>query len=77
MNIFQSVGCIIAILALFGYGKNIYKLVQSDFEPPYKREIVHGIGIIPVVGVFIGYMNFEDGASQEKDLVEEKAQESK
>ena len=29
------------------WGVNIYKLINCDFEAPYKGEIVHGIGIIP------------------------------
>lgn len=46
-----------SVLAL-GYGMNIYKLTQCDFEAPYKAEVLHTVGLIPVVGVFTGYMEF-------------------
>lgn len=46
-------------LVIFGWGNNIYKFAQCDFESNMKEEIIRGIGI-PVfpVGVVVGYMNF-------------------
>jgi hypothetical protein len=53
----------VAILSLpaVGYFSNIYKLVTSDFEAPYKSEIVRGIGI-PVffVGAIAGFVDIGD-----------------
>lgn len=31
---------------------NGYKLIQCDFEAPYKGEIVHAIGLVPPLAVF-------------------------
>jgi hypothetical protein len=49
--------CVI-IACIVGYGKNVYKLANCDFASPYKCEVIHAVGIIPVVGVFTGYMDF-------------------
>lgn len=44
-----------------GYVSNIYKLVSSDFEAPYKSEIIRGIGIpVAIVGMIVGYMDIGD-----------------
>jgi hypothetical protein len=45
-------------VAIVGYGRNIYKLAHCDFASPYKCEVVHAVGIIPIVGAFTGYMDF-------------------
>lgn len=45
------------IVGIVGYGLNFYKLTQCDFQAPYKAEIIRGIGIVPVVGAFTGYMD--------------------
>ena len=31
---------------------NLYKLTKCDFEPSYKGEIIHAIGIIPPAALF-------------------------
>jgi len=49
---------LVAIISAIGWGKNLYKLSNCDFEAPYKAEVMHGIGIIPFVGAFTGYMDF-------------------
>ena len=41
-----------------GWCQNLYKLSECDFEAPYKAEVIHTIGIIPIVGVFTGWMDF-------------------
>ena len=45
-------------VCFIGYFVNIYKLVSCDFEAPYKCEALHAAGLVPVVGVFTGYMDF-------------------
>jgi hypothetical protein len=47
------------IILLIGTGwvKNIIKLSDFDFEAPYKAEIIHGVGIIPLVGAVTGWLN--------------------
>ena len=49
---------ILVILAVTGYVKNIIHLSECDFEPSYKAEVIYAVGIIPVVGVFTGWMDF-------------------
>jgi hypothetical protein len=46
------------LILIVGYGMNLHKLTQCDFEAPYKAEILHGVGIFPPVGIFTGWMNF-------------------
>jgi hypothetical protein len=58
-------GCLIpffflAVAFAFGYFANIYKLTQLDFEEPYKAEIIRGVGLFPPVGIFAGYMTFDE-----------------
>lgn len=31
---------------------NVYKLLDCNFEPSYKGEIIHGIGLVPVLSLF-------------------------
>jgi len=47
------------IIAIVGTGwvKNIIKLSNCDFKAPYKAEIIHGVGIIPPVGMITGWLN--------------------
>lgn len=49
----------IAILLIIGTGwiMNILKLVDCDFEKPYKCEILHGIGLVPPIGMVTGWIN--------------------
>lgn len=41
-------GCIISIYIFFGicYIINLVKLIQCDFDAPWKEEIIHAIGTI-------------------------------
>lgn len=40
-----------------GWVKNIIKLSNCDFEAPYKAEVIHGIGLIPPVGMITGWLD--------------------
>jgi hypothetical protein len=61
-------GLVIAIIAVgvlllptVGYVKNVFKFIDSDFEAPYKSEIVRAVGIpVPIVGVIAGFMDIGD-----------------
>ena len=61
----KTIGQVLAIILLIlilafpfiGWCKNIGKLANCDFEAPYKAEIIHGIGIVPIVGAFTGWMD--------------------
>ena len=50
-------GVVLVGVLFVGWGMNIYKLVSADFETPYKTEIVRAIGIFPLVGGVVGYMD--------------------
>ena len=39
-----------------GWIMNIIKLSNCDFEAPYKCEVIHGIGIVPPVGMITGWL---------------------
>ena len=39
---------------------NLAKFCKSDFKAPYKREIIHGIGIVPVVSVATVWFNIDE-----------------
>ena len=54
------IALILVSTILFGYYNNIAKLVELDFEKPYKAEILRGVGLIPPVGMIMGYVEFEE-----------------
>lgn len=57
---FTAIELIIVIVVLFmaiGWVKNIIKLSNCDFAAPYKAEVIHGVGIIPIVGGITGWLN--------------------
>lgn len=43
-----------------------YKLTQCDFEAPYKAEVLYGIGIIPPVGLVMGFLTIDDAPETPK-----------
>lgn len=48
-------------VCLLGYVMNIYKFAMCDFTAPYKCEVIHGLGLFPVVGIVTGYLIIKDG----------------
>lgn len=52
---------LIWVLILSGWVMNIVKLTKCNFEAPYKAEVIRVVGIIPPVGMVVGWMNFKDG----------------
>ena len=51
----------VVVLCTVGWIKNAVKLVQADFQAPYKNEIVRAIGIpVGPFGVVMGYVHIED-----------------
>lgn len=48
---------IVVVAVLIGWVKNVIKLSECDFEAPYKAEVIHGVGIIPPVGMVTGWLN--------------------
>lgn len=53
----KSTGCLILLLLFWLYAisawiVNLMKLLDCDFAAPYKEEVIHLIGLIPVVSIF-------------------------
>jgi hypothetical protein len=48
--------CLVLAIAI-GMVKNIIKLTDCDFEPSYKAEIIHIIGLIPPIGAITGWLD--------------------
>ncbi len=48
---------VIGLVVGVGWVKNIIKLADCDFESPYKAEVIHGIGLIPPVGMVTGWLD--------------------
>lgn len=56
-----------AVVLTIGWAINLFKLIQCDFKPPYKAEIIRGAGvIIPPVGGIIGYLPILEEKKEEK-----------
>jgi hypothetical protein len=52
---------IVWILCLFGWGNNLYRLTQCDFDTPLKAEVIRGAGVIVFpLGIVLGYITIED-----------------
>jgi len=54
---FVITSCFIIAL-LLGYVMNIYKLCTCDFEPSYKAEVIHTVGLMTGLGAVTGYLDF-------------------
>ena len=46
----------VAVVAV-GWVKNVIKLADCDFSAPYRCEVIHGIGLIPPVGMVTGWLD--------------------
>ena len=51
-GVFGLVVIAVVLTIIVSWIGNIYKLTQCDFASPYKGEIVHAIGIIPLAAPF-------------------------
>jgi len=51
---------VIIILSLMGWVKCIIKLSKTDFQAPYKAEVIYGIGTFTGAGAIIGWINIKD-----------------
>ncbi len=43
------------------WGVNFSKFIDADFEAPYKKEVVHGLGIVPFIALVTCWIDIEDG----------------
>ncbi len=58
---FSAIVILIGLFCFTSWIMNASKLINSDFEAPYKSEIIRTIGLfIPPVGIVTGYMDIGD-----------------
>jgi hypothetical protein len=48
------------VLAIVGEIRCIYKMVNCNWEPIGKAEIIYAVGTFTCLGTVIGYFNIED-----------------
>lgn len=49
------------LFIIIGWGFNVYKFANSDFEEPYKTEIIRGVGVpVFLMGTVLGCMTIGD-----------------
>lgn len=52
----------IYLIGGLGWGLNLYKFFSSDFEKPYREEILRGAGLVLApFGAVLGYMELNSG----------------
>lgn len=51
-QILVSVWLIFWLVIIVSWVSNFVKLLDCDFEPSYKGEIIHAIGLAPIASVF-------------------------
>lgn len=47
-------------LGIIGWVMCVVKFVKSDFDAPYKSEIIYGIGTFSGLGAIIGWININE-----------------
>lgn len=53
------------VLLFAGDVSNALNLLALDFAPPYKAEIIRGLGLaIPPIGGVVGFIPLQDGPSK-------------
>ena len=50
----------IALFLITGEVMCIYKCINSDWEPSYRREIIYGVSALSGLGGIVGYLNIPD-----------------
>lgn len=54
---------IILLIIVSSWIVNLNKFIDCDFVAPYKREIVHGVGLVPVISIGTAWITVEDGTN--------------
>lgn len=49
-------------LLLGSWVVNLVKFCKSDFKAPIKREVIHGIGLIPPISAITCWFNIDESA---------------
>ena len=50
----------IIVLGTLGWLKCVIKLVKTDFEAPYKAEVIYAVGTFTGAGAIIGWIDIKD-----------------
>jgi hypothetical protein len=53
-------------LGLMGQCQCIYRFINSNFEPNYKREMIYGFSALTGVGVVVGWIEYPDEPPEQK-----------
>lgn len=57
----EFLALMIWLACVYGWGANLFKLFDYDFEPAYKAEALRITGVIVApVGIIMGYLTIED-----------------
>jgi hypothetical protein len=51
---------VIVLLVAGSWIVNITKFCKSDFEAPFKREAIHGIGLVPAISLVTCWFNIDE-----------------
>jgi hypothetical protein len=51
---------LVAVVVSSGWILNLVKLADLDFEAPYKTEVFRVVGLVPPVGMVMGWITFEE-----------------
>lgn len=61
MKLFYTVLFTIVFVSIVGFALNMVRLLNCDFEAPYKAEAIRITGIfVPPVGIVAGFFDIED-----------------
>lgn len=67
MKKYIILGALFGLLCLVCYIRNIVLLSEQDFEPPYKIEVLRGVGVaIPPIGLVLGCITFEEEREEDE-----------
>lgn len=59
-KVLWSILFVIVILGIVGEIKCVFKLINSDWKAPYKREAIYGIATCTGLGAIAGYIDIKD-----------------
>lgn len=61
VTVYELLVVIFVLYIVAAWVTNLVKLVNLDFEAPYKAEVIRVISIVPVISMVTGFMPIEDG----------------
>lgn len=51
------ISLVVVIFIAVSWIVNINKLIDCDFEAPYKAEVIHSIGLVPIISVVTAWVD--------------------